>query len=129
MTNVVSFAHALADETRWRIIHLVLNEPLCVCELADVLKMPQSTISSHVQVIRKSGMLESEKCGKWVYFRIEPAHRALVLSIGKFFEVSELTSAVLKRDAKNCRKRLSEREESCCPLPKQLTGNPDVCVA
>ena len=55
MTNPVAFFRALSDETRWRIVRLVMDRALCVCELADILGMPQSSVSSHVQVIRKAG--------------------------------------------------------------------------
>ncbi|RYD17419.1 MAG: ArsR family transcriptional regulator, partial [Verrucomicrobiaceae bacterium] len=61
MTDIVTFSRALADPTRWRIVRLVMDDALCVCELADILEMPQSSVSSHVQVIRKAGLLESEK--------------------------------------------------------------------
>ena len=122
MKNIVVFAHALADETRWRIIQLVLSEPLCVCELADILKLPQSSVSSHIQVIKKAGMLEHEKCEKWIYYRVEAAHRSLIQSLGKFFEVSPASDAKLKSDAKNAAKRLAERDQSCCPLPTELVG-------
>lgn len=122
MKNLVAFAHALADETRWRIVQLLGSEALCVCELADILKMPQSTISSHVQVIRKAGLLESERCEKWIYYRIAPSHRPMILALGKFFEVSPVTDAVLRGDARNTVKRLAERADSCCPRPKTLAG-------
>ena len=60
MKDLVTVAHALADGTRWRFLQLIFNEPMCVCEMAEILEMPQSSVSSHVQVIRKSVMLE---CG------------------------------------------------------------------
>jgi len=120
MTNLVAFSHALADETRWRILQLILNEPMCVCELADILKMPQSSISSHVQVIKKAGLLDSEKCEKWIYYRVAASHRHLLQTMGGFFEVSPASDPMLKADARSAAKRLAERDESCCPLPKGL---------
>ena len=42
MNSAVMFARALADETRWRIVRLVMDQAFCVCELADILEMPQS---------------------------------------------------------------------------------------
>ena len=122
MKNLVAAAHALADETRWRIIQLAVDEALCVCELADILDMPQSSVSSHVQVIKKAGLLASEQCGKWIYYRVSRNHRSLITSLGRFFEVSPATDPVLKADAKNAAKRLAQRDESCCPLPKELAG-------
>ena len=115
--NLVNFSRALADTTRWRIVRLVLNEPLCVCELADILEMPQSTVSSHVQVIRKAGLLESEKCEKWTYFRIGSKYRKLIGTMEKFFESDD---AILATDATRSVARLAKREDSCCPVPKSL---------
>lgn len=120
MTNLVAFAQALADGTRWRIVQLLFNEPMCVCELADILQMPQSSVSSHVQVIKKSGMLDSERCEKWIYYRVAVNHRPLLRNLAEFFEVYPASDATLRGDAKRAVKRLAERDESCCPLPKSL---------
>ncbi len=120
MDALVDFSHALSDETRLRILHLVTDEALCVCELADVLRMPQSSVSSHIQVIRKAGMLESERCEKWVYYRLEKRYRSLFATLGKFFALSVDDDSTLKVDAARTRVRLAQREESCCPGPKVL---------
>ena len=118
MTNAVAFNRALADPTRWRIIRLVTDDALCVCELADILEMPQSSVSSHVQVIRKAGLLESEKYEKWTYFRIEEKYLELIRTMQSFFEISENPAS--GRDAERTARRLKERKGSCCPGPKTL---------
>jgi ArsR family transcriptional regulator len=118
MSDVVTFSKALADATRWRILQLVMEEALCVCELADILGMPQSSVSSHVQVIRKAGLLESEKCEKWTYFRVRPPVRKLIRDIGKSFPPPD--EKQLGTDAARSSLRLKVREKSCCPGPKQL---------
>ena len=122
MHDLVTFSHALADETRWRIVQLISDEALCVCELADILNMPQSSVSSHVQVIRKAGMLESERCEKWIYYRIAPGFQPLLGAIAKKFSSSAETNATLARDARRKAKRLLVREKSCCPGPRALAG-------
>ena len=118
MSDVVTFSKALADVTRWRILHLVMEEALCVCELAEILGMPQSSVSSHVQVIRKAGLLESEKCEKWTYFRIRSPFRKLIRDIGKSFPPPD--EKQLEEDSARAALRLEAREKSCCPGPKQL---------
>ncbi len=119
MSNSVTapaFFRALGDETRWRIIRLVVDRALCVCELADILGMPQSSVSSHVQIIRKAGMLESETCGKWTYFRISRERFALLGGLIKQFPESPVHRAdLVKRE-----KRLASREGSCCQGPLKL---------
>ena len=54
MNDPVAFAQALADATRWQIVRLIFADALCVCELADILKLPQSTLSSHLQEIGRA---------------------------------------------------------------------------
>lgn len=120
MTNVVNFTRALSDPTRWRIVRLVMRDALCVCELADILDMPQSSVSSHVQVIRKAGLLESEKCEKWTYFRIDAKYLKLLETMEKFFTGTE--EEEWSGDPGKAALRLREREGSCCPGPKTLTA-------
>jgi ArsR family transcriptional regulator len=116
MNPAPSLFRALGDETRWRIVRLVMDRALCVCELADILEMPQSSVSSHVQIIRKAGLLESERCGKWTYFRIHPNYLPLL---------SEIISALPKETAHRsyetkAKTRLIDRANSCCPGPIKL---------
>lgn len=116
MTDAVAFFRALADETRWRIVRLVMDRALCVCELADILEMPPSSVSSHVQIIRKAGMLESETCGKWTYFRIDRSFLAPLKAVLKQFPEADVHAA----DAVRVEARLARRESSCCPGPVKL---------
>jgi ArsR family transcriptional regulator, arsenate/arsenite/antimonite-responsive transcriptional repressor len=116
MNSAPSFFRALGDETRWRIVRLVMDRALCVCELADILEMPQSSVSSHVQIIRKAGLLDSERCGKWTYFRIHPNHFPLLTQI-----IEILPDGTEHRsDLKKARARLADRADSCCPGPIKL---------
>ena len=119
-STIVEFTKALADPTRWRIVRLVMDEALCVCELADILDMPQSSVSSHVQVIRKAGLLESEKCEKWTYFRIEANYRNLLRKMEQFF--SDTGDEAWSTDAKKSAARLEKRAGSCCPGPVKLAS-------
>ena len=121
MDDLITFSHALADATRWRIIQLLFGEALCVCELADILDMPQSSVSSHLQVIRKANLLDSERCEKWVYYRVAEEFEPLLEDIKGHFAARSTNDATAERDAKRMKKRLAEREKSCCPAPKTLT--------
>ncbi len=120
MKNIVTFNRALGDTTRWRIVRLVMDDALCVCELADILGMPQSSVSSHVQVIRRAGLLESEKCEKWTYFRIERGYLKLLRTMDRFF--SDTNDDDRESDASKAATRLAEREGSCCPGPVKLAS-------
>jgi ArsR family transcriptional regulator len=124
MSEAVMFFRILADETRWRIVRQVMVRALCVCELADILGMPQSSVSSHVQIIRKAGMLESETRGKWTYFRIARSHLAPLKAVLRHFPDSAIHAA----DTEKAEARLARRETSCCPGPVKL-GTPRILQA
>ena len=113
----VKICRVLGDPIRWRIIRLVSHDALCVCELAEILSMPQSTVSSHVQIIRRAGLLESEKCEKWTYFRVE----AKLLTLLRVLEagIERMEPAWVEDDRKTS-ERLAIREKSCCPGPRYL---------
>lgn len=78
--------------------------------------MPQSSVSSHVQIIRKAGLLESERCGKWTYFRILRKHLPLLTNIIETLPADPSHKA----DLKKANTRLKDRENSCCPGPIRL---------
>jgi len=62
---------ALGDPVRLRLFALLgHHEELCVCHLVDALKLPQSTISRHLSVLRHAGLLQARRDGKWVYYRL-----------------------------------------------------------
>lgn len=122
MRELVSVSQALADETRWRLLCLLSREAMCVCELADILEMPQSSVSSHLQIIRRAGLLESERCGKWVYYLVAPSHRPFLSLIAETFRANPGDDPTLRTDALKAAVRITRREDSCCPLPRRLSA-------
>jgi len=67
--DLVSLFKGLSDPIRLRIFHaLVVKGELCVCHLTDALVLPQSTISRHLSVLKNSGLVDSEREGKWIYY-------------------------------------------------------------
>jgi ArsR family transcriptional regulator, arsenate/arsenite/antimonite-responsive transcriptional repressor len=73
MMNPDSLFEALADETRRRILALLLTRgELCVCDLFGVLQLPQPKVSRHLAVLRESDILISRKQGTWVHYRLNP---------------------------------------------------------
>ncbi|MGD0781537.1 MAG: metalloregulator ArsR/SmtB family transcription factor [Candidatus Aminicenantales bacterium] len=75
LPDAVGFFKALSDPVRLRIVRLLLERPLCVCELTFILKMEQSRISHHLQILRGGGLVEDERRGRWMMYRIAPAGR------------------------------------------------------
>ncbi len=59
---------ALSDETRLKILAYLQSGELCVCELLEVLDMPQSTVSHHLFLLQNAGLIRSRKQGRWVLY-------------------------------------------------------------
>jgi ArsR family transcriptional regulator, arsenate/arsenite/antimonite-responsive transcriptional repressor len=69
--EVVYILKALADENRLRILNLLRNSELCVCDIEAVLGIKQSNTSRHLNRLKISGMIASEKKSQWVYYRLK----------------------------------------------------------
>lgn len=73
MIDVASIAEVCADETRRRILLLLLAQgELCVCDLFGALELPQPKVSRHLGVLRDAEMVVSRKRGTWVHYRLNP---------------------------------------------------------
>lgn len=69
-TLVAERFRALADPTRVRIMNLLIRNPeLCVCDLNANFDLSQPTISHHLGLLRKAGLVESEVRGRWAFYR------------------------------------------------------------
>jgi len=66
---------AMGDPVRLRLLSLIASHvggEACVCDLTDVFDLSGPTISHHLKVLRDSGLLDREKRGVWVYYRVNP---------------------------------------------------------
>jgi len=62
---------ALGDPVRLRLFRLLsLHDELCVCHLTGALKLPQSTVSRHLAVLRHAGLVSARREGKWMHYRL-----------------------------------------------------------
>ena len=66
---------ALSDPARIRLLSLIAAQPgaeACVCYLTEPLGLSQPTVSHHLKLLNDAGLLEREKRGAWVYYRVVP---------------------------------------------------------
>jgi ArsR family transcriptional regulator len=61
---------AASDPCRLRILKLLKEGELCVCEIMTALKKPQSTTSHHLSILREAGLVKERRDGKWSYYRL-----------------------------------------------------------
>ena len=57
---------ALADKSRLRIVKMLQQKDLCVCEITAVLGLATSTVSNHLSILKNAGIIGDMKDGKWV---------------------------------------------------------------
>lgn len=113
MENVALIFQSLDDPTRLRILALLLEEEeLCVCDLVRVLKLPQSTVSRQLSLLKSAGWLKDRRKGVWTHYSVNrslaPIQQFLVPVLRNFLPPTEAARAD--------RKRLKEPEaEGCCP--------------
>lgn len=62
---------ALSDPTRLQILYLLSIKDLYVCELAELLEKPQSTISHHLSILKNVRMIKSSKEGVWILYKLK----------------------------------------------------------
>lgn len=67
---MVELFKALSEESRLRILSVLLSGDLCVCELEGCLNMSQSNVSRHLTALKRSGILSSFKRAQWTYYQI-----------------------------------------------------------
>jgi len=75
MKKIIKVFKALSDPTRLRIVFLLTEKDLCVCELVFILKMEQSLISHHLRILRDADVVADRREGKWIIYKIPPALR------------------------------------------------------
>ena len=74
--RIAPLVKALADPVRLRLLSLIAShagQEACVCDLNDAFELSQPTISHHLKLLHGAGLLEREKRGVWVYYRVNQA--------------------------------------------------------
>jgi ArsR family transcriptional regulator, arsenate/arsenite/antimonite-responsive transcriptional repressor len=78
-----------ADPTRLRILNLLAAGELCVCDIVDILALPQPTVSRHLSYLRRMGLVTATREWKFAHYRLaEPTnsvHRNLVACVQSCF--------------------------------------------
>lgn len=68
MDMITDVLKALSDETRLRIINLLYEQELCVCDLMETLQIPQAKASRHLGCLKNAGLVKDRKQAQWAYY-------------------------------------------------------------
>jgi|SRR6516164_443263 ArsR family transcriptional regulator len=113
MERLLTLARVLSDPTRVRVLALLRNGELCVCELVDALGIGQSSLSSHLQICREAGVLTTRKESRWIYYSLSLLSAGQIKALFSQFQ-GIATDRQLREDAKRLKKRLQMREAGRC---------------
>jgi DNA-binding transcriptional ArsR family regulator len=135
MTAIVSTLKALADDTRFQIITLLLTHDLCVGALADHLNMSKAAISQHLQILRKAGLVRGEKRGYWTHYSVDKvAIDRIAQDLIKTTDQAPDSRAVCHRsipdgiNSKDIEGREFTMCKDCCQQPDRLKEKPGDCT-
>lgn len=74
----------LGDANRTRILYALLGAgELCVCDLAAVVEVPETTVSQALRLLRTAGMVANRRSGRMVFYRLADAHVRMVLDLSR----------------------------------------------
>ncbi len=70
--RIVEVLKALADETRLRLLNVLKNRDMCVCELETILDLSQPNVSRHLKALKAAGLVGTHRAGQWIHYWIHP---------------------------------------------------------
>ena len=114
--DLVRIHECLCDRTRLRIMNLLLDGPLCVCHLQEVLREPQVKVSRHLAYLRRRNLLAAERCGQWMIYRLPADPPPALAAQLACLQDAAAEEAVFRQDRQRLaklRKKLGPDSPSC----------------
>jgi ArsR family transcriptional regulator, arsenate/arsenite/antimonite-responsive transcriptional repressor len=111
---------ALADSTRLRILTLLVEGEVCVCEIHDTLRLPQPTVSRHLAYLRRTGLVEARRDATWMHYRladVDPVIKTIVQHAAHAMSHVSAATKDRRRFASCCGRTLTVVDTphaSCC---------------
>lgn len=98
MKKLTAAIKAMADEPRLSILMvLALRGAVCVSHLQEAMRTPQPTVSRYLAILRNAGLLEAERKGQWVYYKLNEEEDGLALELIRKYALQLKDSAKIKR--------------------------------
>ena len=118
MVSMERLFQALGDQTRLRILGLLLTGEVCVCDIHESLKIPQPKASRHLAYLRRSGLVATRRDGLWIHYRLGSFSDPVLAAIGNAVRHALTHLDTVQRDGG----RLQKRTGCCVPAPGAVAG-------
>ena len=117
---MVEIFKALSEESRLRILALLSEREMCVCEIEVCLNMTQSNASRHLTILKNCGILDCYKDAQWAYYKISENFKAEEKELWEYLKVELKEIPTYQQDYK-----MSEicKDENICASKKQRGSN------
>ena len=114
MEQTINLCKALTEPIRLRILALLREGELCVCELVEVLQMPQSTVSRHLSLLKAAGWVAERRQGAWMYYRLVNEGSGLQVALQRHILEHLIGLEVVKADLARRGNYLREKQQKAC---------------
>jgi len=105
MNELLNIFKTLSDKNRLRILMMLYEKELCVCEIQEIIQVTISTVSKHLSILKNAGFINEKKEGKWVYYHISKEFANIPLREILFILPSWLKEDdEIKKDLENVKK-------------------------
>jgi len=123
---------ALSDESRFKLVRLLLTHDLCVGALAHHLKITEAAVSQHLKQLREAGLVKGEKRGYWTHYTIDKAKlKDLAEALADLTKLPPCPEGLCSRNLDqeiDCRKEDKKMCDCKCQHPERLKGKPEECT-
>ena len=99
MQDLIKAMKALSDETRLRIVKVLLEKECCVCEVMQALDISQTRASRNLGILQKAGFLKAKRDGLWIVYSIDrETSNQYANALARLLEKSPISSELLAKD-------------------------------
>ncbi|MFV2080518.1 MAG: ArsR/SmtB family transcription factor [bacterium] len=114
MRKTLALFKALSDETRLRIMALLVHGEQCVCDLMEVMDLPQSTVSRHLATLRQAGLVEDRRQGVWNYYQLADSSEPVCRELFGIVSSSLGHLEQIQSDQKRLKSLLMQKQSDAC---------------
>jgi len=114
MNELAEGFKALADPTRLRLLNLLCDGELCVCDLMESLELPQSKVSRHLSYLKKEKWVTGRRKGKWMYYRLATPRQPILVDVLETLKQHLGAYDISRQDLTRLRRHLEVKATTHC---------------
>ncbi|HEX9058831.1 MAG TPA: metalloregulator ArsR/SmtB family transcription factor [Clostridia bacterium] len=111
MDKLLEALKALSDETRLRIINLLYEKELCVCDIMETLQISQTKASRHLTYLKNAGLVKDRKYAQWAYYKMSKDEQMKFIDSLVYDNLRNIE--LYKIDLENLENWLNQKKVNC----------------